>query len=76
MPTNKVNIGVKLFSIPAKPDDIPVDAYVNRKAGPRFPHTPTVNNKKKFLTEYSFFKELIAKGKSTIAANKILKVAT
>jgi hypothetical protein len=37
-----VKIGVKLFIIPANPDEIPVSAYVNKKAGIKLPQNPTI----------------------------------
>ena len=35
------NTGVKLFNIPANPEEMPVSAYVKRNAGKKFPQNPT-----------------------------------
>jgi hypothetical protein len=39
---NIVKIGVVLFSIPAKPDEMPVSAKVNKNAGSIFPQIDTI----------------------------------
>ena len=41
-PMNIVKIGVVLFSIPAKPDEMPVSAKVNKNAGSIFPQIDTI----------------------------------
>lgn len=43
-PNNNVNKGVSEFNIPAKELLIPVSAFVNKKAGMKFPSTPIPTN--------------------------------
>jgi hypothetical protein len=51
-----VKIGVKLFSIPVNPEEIPVSAYVNKKAGKKFPKNPTIARKINCLSDLIFRK--------------------
>lgn len=50
-PITIVKIGVKLFNIPAKLEEIPVSAKVKRRAGKKFPNIPTIKNKWKFFQD-------------------------
>ena len=47
------NTGVKLFSIPANPEEMPVSAYVKRKAGKKLPQNPTTASGMRFFRCFS-----------------------
>src|SRR5574343_1189139 len=64
-PIRIVKIGVKLLSMPAKPEDKPVSAYVNKKAGKKLPLNPTVPRSKNCLKVLIFRIARSANGKST-----------
>tara|TARA_B100000524_G_scaffold95995_1_gene45503 strand:+ start:20056 stop:20460 length:405 start_codon:yes stop_codon:yes gene_type:complete len=76
MAINIVNIGVILFNMPASPEDIPVSAYVNRKAGARLPKIATIKKELKSFLKSIDLNACIAKGSSTILAIRIRIVAT
>lgn len=71
----RAKIGVQLFSIPAYPVEIPVSANVNRKAGAKFPRSPTIASFHVFF-HCSFFKARMAIGNKNNAAIHIRIAAT
>ena len=60
-----VKIGVKLFNIPAKPEEIPVSAQVNKKAGKKLPQNPTREKKIKSFRACNFRTARIENGNKT-----------
>lgn len=75
-PIRIVKIGVKLFNIPANPDDKPVSAYVNKKAGKKFPDKPTIPKSKNCLKVFILVIARIANGSKTLPAISILSAPT
>lgn len=75
-PMITVKIGVKLLSIPANPDVNPVWANGNKKAGIKFPETPTIRTPDSIFLSFIFFNALKAKGLKTNAAISILRAPT
>jgi len=71
-----VKMGVVLFSIPAKPEVIPVSAYVNRNAGNKFPHSATITNENKSFLKFTFRMAKSPNGSRAMLAMSILSVAT
>jgi hypothetical protein len=69
-------MGVKLFIIPAKPDEIVVSAKVNKNAGKKLPSPPTIEKKNKSILDLIFRKLEIDKGIRTKEASSILRVPT
>jgi len=63
-----VKIGVKLFNIPAKPEEIPVSAYVNRNAGKKLPQNPTIEKNNKSFRDCNFRTARIENGNKTLEA--------
>jgi hypothetical protein len=71
-----VKIGVKLFIIPAKPEEIPVSAYVNRKAGKKLPQKPTIAKSNKSFFAFSLRKFTIDNGSKALEAINIRRAPT
>ena len=75
-PITSAKIGVKLLSIPAYPEETPVSAYVNKKAGIKLPTSPTIAKRTKSVPVLIRRIPFIAKGTSTSPANNIRIDAT
>lgn len=69
-------IGVKLLSIPVYPDDRPVSAKVNKNAGKKFPHSPTMASGNRFFTSLRFLNDFSDQGKRARPAIVIRSAAT
>ena len=69
-------MGVKLFNIPAYPEDIPVSEKVNKYAGIKFPVNPTTDKRANSFSDFILFSPLIANGRSTNAAIVMRNEAT
>lgn len=75
-PISSAKMGVKLFIIPANPDEIPVSAYVKRKAGRKLPVSPTKLKSNKVRRLFSFRMARIANGSSATAAMTMRRAPT
>ena len=71
VPMINVKIGVQLFNIPAYPEEIPVSAYVKRKAGTKLPKKATTAKLKINFTELKLLKCLNPNGNKADEAKSI-----
>ena len=71
-----VKIGVKLFNIPANPDETSVSAYVNKNAGIKLAVIPMMKNNKNFFRFLIFLNAMMVNGNNAVEAIAIRSAAT